>query len=298
MGIEHVDWALRKVSGVDANVKIILATLGNYADEEGCCWPSIPSIARASALSESTVRRHLRWLCDQGALTVETRHSSRGRQQSNVYRILLVWRGPPQEGAATGRENGSAEGCHGDTPVSVTGDPVTGDTPSPVTGDTPTTLNHHSEPSGKKEEEARALEMNFQKLVKIANPGPTESLQRGRLALAALSADEVEQAVKHAPAFFKAIDAERRKRPSIAIYLTERRWEAVARQAAMKPTERTGGKVFVRKGTDAWKAWAKVKGQDPDRMRPCTFSPSAGAEGWYFDTLFPPKQGGTSEDAA
>jgi hypothetical protein len=44
--------------------------------------------------------------------------------------------------------------------------------------------------------------------------------------------------------------------------------------------------VFVRKGTPAWEAWAKVKGKDPKAML-STFSAAHRVDGWYFDTLFP-----------
>ncbi|MGO4338995.1 helix-turn-helix domain-containing protein [Labrys sp. KB_33_2] len=301
MGVEHIAWAMKKLRGIGVQAKAVLSALGNHADENGRCWPSLPTIAADSDLSESTVRRVLRQLCNAGALTTEKRFSASGRQQSNTYVINLDWRGPLRPEPATGHENGSEEGCQPDTPspVNLTPTPVTADTPRGVTADTPTTLNHHSESPGKKEEEAREREIIFQKLVKIFDPGPTESLQRGRLELAALSADEIEQAARHAPAFVSAVAAERRKRPSIAIYLKERRWEAVALNAAKRPSERTGGRVFVRRDSEVWDLWAKYLGKDA-RTLPTLHSREYGCLGWYFGpTLYPPKQASQNQgDAA
>ncbi|QEN86892.1 helix-turn-helix domain-containing protein [Labrys sp. KNU-23] len=315
MGIEHVTWALRRVRGIDTAAKMVLISLSNFADAAGLCWPSVSTICADTGLSEATVKRRLADLVKLGAMTKHERAGEGRRQKSNIYALDIAWMGPPEPEAGisgksadcvimddigiVGDAEGDADGVHSEPhqgaqaePDGALCEPHRGLTVSP-----PLSLNRQFDPSGKGEEEARALETIFQKIVKIANPGPTESLQRGRLALGALSADEIEQAVKHAPAFFAAIDAERRKRPSIATYLTERRWEAVARQATMKPTERTGGKFFVRKDTDAWLAWCRFEGKDPDR-RFSVFSALHKAHGAYFDSLFPPKQGGNSEDAA
>lgn len=310
MGIEHVTWALRRVRGIDTAAKMVLISLSNFADAAGLCWPSVSTICADTGLSEATVKRRLADLVKLGAMTKHERIAEGKRQKSNVYSLDIAWIGPPpepEEGVSgrklhgvildeigiVGDADDDADGVHSEPhhgaqaePHGAHGEPHRGLTQSP-----PLTLNHQNYPSGK-EEEDRERETAFQKIVKIANPGPTESLQRGRLALAALSADEVEQAVKHAPGFFRAIDAEKRKRPSIATYLTERRWEAVARQATMRPSERTGGRVFVRRDSEVWELWAKHLGKDP-RTLPTLHSREYGCLGWYFGTtLYPPKRDG------
>jgi hypothetical protein len=309
MGIEHVTWALRRVRGIDTAAKMVLISLSNFADAAGLCWPSVSTICADTGLSEATVKRRLADLVKLGAMTKHERAGEGKRQKSNIYALDIAWMGPPEpEAGISGRKlhgvildeigivgeaEDIADGVHGEPhhgaqaePDGALCEPHRGLTVSP-----PLSLNRQFDPSGK-EEEARALETIFQKIVKIANPGPTESLQRGRLALGALSADEIEQAVKHAPGFFAAIDAERRKRPSIATYLTERRWEAVARQATMRPSERTGGRVFVRRDSDVWDLWAKHLGKDP-RTLPTLHSREYGCLGWYFGTtLYPPKRDG------
>lgn len=299
MGIEHVTWALRKVRGVDTAAKMVLISLSNFADAAGLCWPSVATMVDDTGLSEATVKRRLADLVRVGAMRKQERIAPNKRQKSNIYVLDTSWTGPGDGELADGQgvdvtDGVQAEPHHGAQrePDGVQCEPHRGFTQSP-----PLTLNHQLDPSGKEEEEARALEVDFQKLVSAFDPGPTESFDRGKRILMALSADDRIEAIKHAPAFVKAlVDEKRKTRPSIAIYLSERRWEAVARHAAKTPTQRTGGKVFVRKGTPWWEAWARHKGVDPARM-PSTFSTLHKADGWYFDTQLPPRQAGQGATA-
>lgn len=317
MGIEHVTWALRGVRGIDTAAKMVLISLSNYADAAGFCWPSVATVCNDTGLSEATVKRRLADLVKLGAMTKRERVAEGKRQKSNIYVLHTAWKGPtgPETGLSGTRcgtilvdeivalegEDDSTDGVHCEPhhgaqaePDGALCEPHRGLSVSP-----PLSLNRQLDPSGKEEEEAREREVIFQKLVKIFDPGPTESLQRGRLELAALSADEIEQAAQHAPAFVSAVAAERRKRPSIAIYLKERRWEAVALNAAKRPSERTGGRVFVRRDSEVWELWAKHLGKDP-RTLPTLHSREYGCLGWYFGpTLYPPKQASQNQgDAA
>ena len=56
--------------------------------ETGVCWPCISTIARRAALSDSTVRRGIRELCEFGVIEREARYDANtGRQRSNVYTL-------------------------------------------------------------------------------------------------------------------------------------------------------------------------------------------------------------------
>ena len=58
------------------------------------------TIARRAALSESTVRRAIRDLCDAGVIERETRYDSMtGRQKSNLYVLHRSNRWTIQRGA-------------------------------------------------------------------------------------------------------------------------------------------------------------------------------------------------------
>lgn len=317
MGIEHVTWALRKVRGIDTAAKMVLISLSNFADAAGLCWPSVGTIVDDTGLSEATVKRRLADLVKAGAMTRRERVAEGKRQKSNIYALNTNWMGAPElEPGLSGKmvhgvlvdeigadrvEDDVSDGVHGEPHHGAQGEPdgAQGEPHRGLRVSPPLSLNRQSDPSGKEEEEARALEIEFQKLVVAFDPGPTESLQRGRLALGALSADEVALAVKHATDFVKALASEKRKRPSIATYLAERRWEAVVRQAAKTPAQKTGGKVFVCRDSEPWHAWAKHLGKEP-RSLPTLYSQYYGATGWYFgSTLYPPKQAGERKgDAA
>ena len=91
-GIEKQDtfWpdrvARATVLGSSRARHVLLELVSFVSWESGKCWPCVMTIARRSALSESTVRRAIRELCDAGVIAKETRFDAvTGRQQSNRY---------------------------------------------------------------------------------------------------------------------------------------------------------------------------------------------------------------------
>lgn len=72
-------------STVPAPERFTLVALADRADEEGECWPSIPTLARKCRTGESTVRRHIKSLQVMGVLSVAHRLNN-----SSVYRISLA----------------------------------------------------------------------------------------------------------------------------------------------------------------------------------------------------------------
>lgn len=63
--------------------------LDDRAGIEGMCFPSIPTIARHTGLSQSTVRRAIKDLTAAGFLTVEERFRKSGADSSNLYRLRV-----------------------------------------------------------------------------------------------------------------------------------------------------------------------------------------------------------------
>lgn len=63
--------------------------LDDRAGKEGSCFPSIPTIARHTGLSQSTVRRAIKDLTKAGFLTVEERFRKSGADSSNLYRLRI-----------------------------------------------------------------------------------------------------------------------------------------------------------------------------------------------------------------
>ena len=62
--------------------------LRSRANKEGFCWPAIPTMARELKMSESTIRRALRALVQEGCLIIEERQRESGADSSNNYRLL------------------------------------------------------------------------------------------------------------------------------------------------------------------------------------------------------------------
>lgn len=62
--------------------------LRGRANKEGVCWPAIPTMARELKMSESTIRRALRDLVQEGFLVIEERKRENGADSSNMYALV------------------------------------------------------------------------------------------------------------------------------------------------------------------------------------------------------------------
>ena len=63
--------------------------LRGRANKEGVCWPAVPTMARELKMSESTIRRALRDLVQEGFLKVEERQRESGADSSNKFTLLF-----------------------------------------------------------------------------------------------------------------------------------------------------------------------------------------------------------------
>lgn len=61
--------------------------LANMANQEGICWPAIPTVARDMKLSPSTVRRALQDLRSAGLLETTQRYRPNGGCSSLLYKL-------------------------------------------------------------------------------------------------------------------------------------------------------------------------------------------------------------------
>lgn len=62
--------------------------LAERANENGECWPAIPTIAKELNLSLSTVRRALRDLRSAGFLVTQQRYRKHGGKSSLLYTLI------------------------------------------------------------------------------------------------------------------------------------------------------------------------------------------------------------------
>lgn len=66
------------------NKLLVLLALADHANDDGICWPSLPTIAKKSRLSESQARRILKWLREKKY--IEVVETGNGRK-STIYRV-------------------------------------------------------------------------------------------------------------------------------------------------------------------------------------------------------------------
>lgn len=116
MSFRAVHWALHEVKGVSMGHKLLLVTLGEYADDVDCAWPSQETLAGVLECSVSTIRRSLKALISWGLIDREERwvmdDDGNTHRATNVYR-LHVGAQPAQGGD--------------DVPEGPSGDPEPGD---------------------------------------------------------------------------------------------------------------------------------------------------------------------------
>ena len=77
--------AMAAVVGIDlpAREKLVLLLIANrISPDTGSCYPSIGRLARDCGMSESSVRRAIKSLCDRGILSVD-----RSGDGPNIYSI-------------------------------------------------------------------------------------------------------------------------------------------------------------------------------------------------------------------
>ena len=69
--------------------KLVLMSLADAADDQGLCWPSIPTLARKCCISTRTVQRILGELVEAGLLRAEPRFRKDRSRSSNRYCLAL-----------------------------------------------------------------------------------------------------------------------------------------------------------------------------------------------------------------
>ena len=129
MSFRAVHWALHEVKGVSMGHKLLLVTLGEYADDVDCAWPSQETLAGVLECSVSTIRRSLKALISWGLIDREKRwvmdDDGNTHRATNVYRLHVG--AQPMQGSHDVPEGPSGDLEPGDVrpsqgiPVNLTG---------------------------------------------------------------------------------------------------------------------------------------------------------------------------------
>ena len=78
-------WQLR----LKPTVKFVLMALADACDDDGYCWPSIPTLANKTCLDDRSVQRILKKLKGDGLVQVQPRFRNSGSPTSNGYRLPI-----------------------------------------------------------------------------------------------------------------------------------------------------------------------------------------------------------------
>jgi hypothetical protein len=87
MSIRVMTWAFEQ--RIPANIKIVLLSLADNANDDGYCWPSQETIAYKSSVSVRNLRRLITQLEERGLIRVERRNDRDGHRASNGYYVGL-----------------------------------------------------------------------------------------------------------------------------------------------------------------------------------------------------------------
>lgn len=69
--------------------KMVLLKLADQADTSGTSFPSHRFLSECCEVSERSVRNQLKYLVEQGWITISNRHDDTGRQRSNFYHVNI-----------------------------------------------------------------------------------------------------------------------------------------------------------------------------------------------------------------
>lgn len=109
------------LAGMTIAQKAVLISLADNANDQGVCWPSIPTIAARVCASERAVQNAIKWL---ESAKIVTANRSNGRHTS--YTLTPAAYSPPQDihprTKCTGEGNAPAKEMH-HTPAGDAGDP-------------------------------------------------------------------------------------------------------------------------------------------------------------------------------
>lgn len=77
--------------------RFVMLALADYANDDGVCWPSVTAIAEKTCITERSVRRIMRRLCECGWLEIEP---GAGRNNCNIYRVKTLTQCQPDTKSA------------------------------------------------------------------------------------------------------------------------------------------------------------------------------------------------------
>jgi len=90
MSVRAMTWAFAQ-EDLKPGPKLVLLALADRANEEGLCWPSIPTLARKCSMGERTVQVVVKFLALCGCLQISEQFVPGTKaRRGNLYQLLLA----------------------------------------------------------------------------------------------------------------------------------------------------------------------------------------------------------------
>lgn len=113
---------------------LILLAMADHANDNGVCWPSIPTLAQRARISERQTQRVIQWLIHHGYVEITIKGNGKGH--SNMYQLhilgdILSPNAPPKDDklSPNPKPKGDIFGANGDI-FGVNGDTIVSSEPS------------------------------------------------------------------------------------------------------------------------------------------------------------------------
>jgi hypothetical protein len=255
LSFEAVAWAIRQI--LPPIPKFVLVALSERANPDtGECWPGVKTIAKAVCLSERSVITYISALVRNGFVDRQAMRGKDGRKRTNHYWILF--------------------------------DRV----PAPWIGPGGKVEEIPASESDEEEAAAAATETESPPHANPAHGHHVQTAAHGPHATACTRHIELEPSVIEPP---ESENASRAAAPPVAAPLgfdRQNRQREIERQKAADEA-RKPQRLPVIEGSTPWLAWVK-HGHPPDLVGTIEIKGRID-RGWYFPTLWPPKETGPPE---
>jgi hypothetical protein len=258
MSFEAVAWAIRQE--LPPLPKFVLVALCERANpDNGECWPGIKTVAKAVCLSERSVITYISALVRNGFVDRQSMRGKDGRKRSNHYWILFD-RAP----AAWIGPGGKIE----EIPASESDEEEAAEAIGPVESPPCADLAHgHHVQAASHGPHAPTCTRHIELEPPVLEPPDSENASRASAPPATAPIGFDRQARERELDRIKAADDARKAKP-----------------------------VPVIEGSDPWNHWVR-QGHPSDLVGKILLANGRIDRGWYFPTLYPPKETGPPDDA-
>lgn len=87
MSIAAMNWAWQL--RLKPTIKFVLMALADAADDDGYCWPSVPTLANKTCMDARSLQRILKTLREDNLIQVKAQFRNDGSPTSNKYKLAL-----------------------------------------------------------------------------------------------------------------------------------------------------------------------------------------------------------------